>query len=106
MNNPHKYAPNFKARALACKEAAGHSCKECGIVRGTELVSWSGRRWKVYMVAAHVDHDPHNPNARLACVCPRCHWRFYRRDGQPAVWVIERIKLMKARQGVKLCFSR
>jgi len=43
MNNPQNYAKNFKARALACKEAAGHTCKECGIVRGTELVSWAGR---------------------------------------------------------------
>jgi len=106
MNNPQNYAKNFKARALACKEAAGHTCKECGIVRGTELVSWAGRVWKCYMVAAHVNHDPANPNARLVCVCPRCHWKHYRRHGQPAVWIIERMKLRKARyEGVRICYS-
>jgi hypothetical protein len=87
-----RYAANFKARAKACKEAAGYTCQKCGIVRGTELLSWAGNVWKVYMVAAHVNHDPENPDAVLICVCPRCHWRYYRRYDHKAVWIIERMK--------------
>lgn len=95
MNNRHKYAKNFPQRSRECKEAAGNTCQKCGIVKGTELLSWAGNLWKVYMVAAHPDHDPHNPNARLVCVCPRCHWKHYRCKGHKATWVIERMKHQK-----------
>jgi len=95
MNNRRKYPKDWQKLARACKESAGYQCKECQIVAGTELVSWSGRLWRVYMVAAHRNHDPFNPSPDLVCVCPRCHWRFYRRDGQPPVWLIERLKHRK-----------
>ena len=78
MNNRHLYAKNFEKRARACKEQAGQRCQECGMERGTVLVSrWSGRVWSLYLVAAHPDHDPGNPNARLICCCPRCHFLYY-----------------------------
>lgn len=110
MNNKHKYAANFKKRSLECKEAAGHICQKCGVVRGTELISWAGNLWRCYMVAAHVNHDPHNPEAVLICVCPRCHWRYFRCKGHKATWIIERNKhriLLKKRgyavKGVQWC---
>jgi hypothetical protein len=95
MNNRHKYPKNWRALALDCKERAGWRCKECKIPHGAIRISWAGRPYPVYMVAAHKNHDPFNPSPDLACVCPRCHWRFYRRQGQPAVWVIERMKHRK-----------
>lgn len=56
-------------------------------------MSWSGQMWPVYLQCAHVNHDPENPDAELAVVCPRCHWRYYRRPGQRPSWiVIERMK--------------
>lgn len=97
MNNRHKYPKNWKELARKCKEAAGYRCEECKVPHGTIRVSWSGRPWPVYMVAAHKLHDPFNPSPDLACVCPRCHWRYYRRHGQPAVWVIERLKIQRVR---------
>lgn len=102
MNNRSLYPKNWRALARECKELAGWRCAECFIEHGAIRVSWAGRPYPVYMVAAHVDHDPHNPTPRLACVCPRCHWRFYRRSGQPATWIIERVKHMKLlKKGVK-----
>jgi hypothetical protein len=92
MNNPHKYAPNFKQRAREVKDAHNHTCQKCGIVRGTELISWAGNLWKVYMVAAHKNHDPSNPDAELDCVCPSCHWKYYRSKNHKAVWIIARRK--------------
>ena len=28
------------------------------------------------LTTAHLDHDPPNPNARLAALCPSCHMRY------------------------------
>jgi hypothetical protein len=107
MNNRHLYPKNWKQLATACKDAAGWCCTICKVLHGSTRVSWAGREYKVYMVAAHRDHDRSNPNPVLICCCPSCHWRYYRyRPGHPPVWIIERLKLQKARQGVKLCYSR
>jgi hypothetical protein len=95
MNNRKKYPRNWRKLARACKERAGWQCKECFVQHGTLRISWAGRPYPVYMVAAHKLHDPFNPSPDLVCVCPRGHWRFYRRQGQPAVWVIERMKHRK-----------
>ncbi|HYU74536.1 MAG TPA: hypothetical protein VEL31_17840 [Ktedonobacteraceae bacterium] len=95
MNNRKKYPRNWRKLARACKERAGWQCKECKVLHGTLRLSWAGRPYPVYMVAAHKNHDPFNPSPDLECVCPSCHFRFYRRQGQPAVWVIERMKHRK-----------
>ena len=95
MNNRKKYPRNWRKLARACKERAGWQCKECFVQHGTLRLSWAGRPYPVYLVAAHKNHDPFNPSPDLVCVCPSCHFRFYRRPGQPAVWVIERMKHRK-----------
>lgn len=60
---------------------------------GTPRVStWTGREWPVWLQAAHKHHDQNNPNPELIAVCPRCHWRYYRKPGQKAAWMIEQIK--------------
>lgn len=100
MNNRQNYPRNWRYLARECKERAGWRCEECKVRQGTMRRAWSGRMYPVFLVAAHKNHDPHNPSPALACVCPRCHWKYYRRHGQPAVWVIERLKHRQLLKGV------
>jgi len=96
MRNRKRYAKNFKRRAREVKEQQGWYCLECGVRHGTVRRSiWTGHEWPVYLQAAHVNHDPENEDAELVACCPRCHWRYYRRPGQPAPWIIERMKHRK-----------
>lgn len=93
MRNRQRYGKDWPQKSRECKERAGWQCEECYTPHGTLRTSkWTGKAWPVYLQAAHKHHDPHNPDAELVAVCPRCHWHFYRRPGQPAVWMIERIK--------------
>jgi hypothetical protein len=56
------YPANWKDLATACKQRAGWRCEECG---ATE-----------HLGAAHVNHDPENPNPELRCLCWPCHRRY------------------------------
>jgi hypothetical protein len=56
------YPANWKDLATACKQRAGWRCEECG---ATE-----------HLGAAHVHHDPENPNPELRCLCWPCHRRY------------------------------
>ena len=56
------YPANWKDLATACKQRAGWRCEECG---ATE-----------HLGAAHVNHDPENPNPELRCLCWPCHTRY------------------------------
>ncbi len=77
MRNRELYPDNWEVLAWECKERAGWCCEHCGVAHGSWAVSErTGVVWVVYMVAAHLDHDPWNPNPRLACLCPSCHGRY------------------------------
>jgi hypothetical protein len=96
MRNRRQYPKDWKAMARACKDAADWMCQECGVLQGTKRRSpWTLREWPVYLQAAHKNHDPANESPELIAVCPRCHWRFYRKPGQAATWMIEKIKHQK-----------
>lgn len=83
MRNRKSYPANWPELARICKERAAWRCQKCGIAHKTKRLSlWTGREWPVYLQAAHVNHDPENEAPELACVCPACHWRYYRRPGQ------------------------
>ena len=56
------YPANWKDLATACKQRAGWRCEECG---ATE-----------HLGAAHVNHDPENPDPELRCLCWPCHRRY------------------------------
>jgi hypothetical protein len=56
------YPANWKDLATACKQRVGWRCEECG---ATE-----------HLGAAHVNHDPENPNPELRCLCWPCHRRY------------------------------
>ena len=74
------YPLDWKARAAACLERAGYRCEHCGIAHGVLRV---GKRSKspyvVYLHAAHINHDPENPQASLKALCPACHMKHDRR---------------------------
>lgn len=93
MRNSKKYPKNWRELSTQCKERAEWRCTSCGVEHGTPRRSpWTGREWPVYLQAAHIDHNPDCAEPALTAVCPRCHWRFYRKPGQPAAWMIESLK--------------
>jgi hypothetical protein len=73
------YPSDWKWRAAACLAQAGYRCEDCGIPHGVLRV---GKRSKspyiVYLHAAHVNHDPENPEAELKALCPACHMKYDR----------------------------
>lgn len=73
------YPPDWKSRARACLERAHYRCEVCRISHGTLRIS--KREHNLYFVhlhAAHVNHDPHNPQAELRALCPSCHLKHDR----------------------------
>jgi hypothetical protein len=95
MRNRRLYPKHWRKLARAAKERAGWHCEKCGIKHGTERLSYAGNLWPVYLQAAHPKHDQGNEAPELVAVCPRCHWRYYRKPGQRAAWMIERLKHQK-----------
>ena len=73
------YPSDWKLRAHACLAQAGYRCEDCGTPHGVLRV---GKRSKspyvVYLHAAHVNHDPDNPQAELRALCPSCHMKHDR----------------------------
>ena len=65
------YPSDWKLRAAACLARAAYRCEDCGTPHGVLRV---GNRSKspsiVYLHAAHVNHDPENPQAKLRALCP------------------------------------
>lgn len=87
-----KYPPDWDARSLAVKEAAGWRCECTGychrpprhlgadgrcVNRHGDLAYGTGAR--VVLTTAHLDHDPWNwLNPRLAALCAGCHVHYDR----------------------------
>lgn len=81
------YPKNWEELAYACKEAAGWCCQFCGVAHRTPAISRAGEPYIIYLAAAHLDHDPWNPNPRLAALCPSCHGRYDWEDYQRKCWL-------------------
>jgi len=93
MRNKKSYPREWRKLARHCKEAANWQCVKCGVEQGHKRKSkWTGRSWPVYLQAAHVNHDQANASPDLVCVCPYCHWHFYRRRDQIPAWLFEKVK--------------
>jgi hypothetical protein len=71
--NKDEYHPNFARRARWRKKRVKFSCEECGAKQGETRLSKSGQPYKVVVSAAHVNHDPANPRAKLIILCQVCH---------------------------------
>src|SRR5258708_33062451 len=95
MRNRRRYPKHWPSLAMACKERAGWRCEQCHVAQDTERVSYTLNLYKVKLQAVHKNHDPHNEAPELVAVCPSCHWRHYRKPGQLAAWMIEKMKHQK-----------
>lgn len=83
-----RYPSNWHKVSLGKKQAANWRCEHCGkrcrlpqesleafILRtryDAVAVKSHPRRW--ILTTASLDHDPHNPDARLAALCVSCRW--------------------------------
>jgi len=82
----HLYPDNWKQRSQACLEQANYRYEHCGMPHGTMRVG--KHRHNLYFVhlhAAHINHDPHNPQAELRALCPSCHVRHDRKTERKQV---------------------
>lgn len=77
MWKPKRYPPNWPQMARHCKEQAGWLCEHCRIEHGAQRIGRrTGNPYRVALAASHLDHDPENPDPRLAALCPSCHGRY------------------------------
>jgi hypothetical protein len=61
----------------ARKEQAGWTYEVCGAKQSEEHWGKVKRRfYTVWLAAAHLDHDPENPHAKLAVFCQACHMKY------------------------------
>ena len=102
MKNRKRYPPNWPQMARTCKEQAQWQCQHCGEVHGTERLSKrTGNPYRVALQAAHLDHDPENPDPRLAALCPSCHgrhdWLYHQRRQEVDVERMKHRMLLKRR---------
>ncbi len=85
------YPPDWKQRAKACLERANYRCEHCRIPHGTLRVGKYHRNlYFVHLHAAHINHDPDNPQAELQALCPSCHLKHDRQSERGHVWAIRR----------------
>ena len=72
-----QYPDNWDEMSLQCKERAGWKCEFCHIPQGRKRKSKRTGQWyRVYLHAAHRDHDLGNPTPVLLCLCPTCHGKY------------------------------
>jgi hypothetical protein len=72
------YPKDWNSTAVNLKAAAGWRCQRCKKRHGDPTYNRFGRPCRVVLTVAHLDHDPRNPNARLAVLCARCHLQYDR----------------------------
>jgi hypothetical protein len=70
------YASNFRRRADWLKRRKKYTCEHCGAKQGEERMNKYGCIYKVKIAAAHVNHDPRNPRAKLMILCSACHAKY------------------------------
>lgn len=73
-NNRKKYPKNWEELSKVCRDTANWKCEQCEIAEGEWQVG-EHRVYQVKLAAAHLDHDPWNPNPRLKALCPDCHFK-------------------------------
>lgn len=70
------YPADWATIAEAAKKAADYRCQRCKKRAGDWTFNRFGQRARVQIGVAHLDHDPHNPQARLAVLCRSCHCAY------------------------------
>lgn len=88
-----KYPRNWEKLAALCKERADYQCEHCGIEQGSILISRKGKPYRVYLHAAHINHDTTNRQPELRALCIRCHARYdYQQREREQRITLERLK--------------
>jgi hypothetical protein len=108
------YPADWKLRAAACLSRAGYRCEACGMAHGVLRIGKRSRQpYVVYLHAAHVNHDPVNPQAELRALCPSCHMKHDRRTErtQPAACrqgyqVVSMSRLLVEMRSAGLCITQ
>jgi 5-methylcytosine-specific restriction endonuclease McrA len=72
----NKYHPNFHKRRDYCIKRAKYTCQQCFKKRGDRYVTQQGKIEEVVIQAAHINHDPMNPRAKLKALCTQCHMKY------------------------------
>ena len=97
------YPADWKLRAAACLSRAGYRCEDCGIPHGVLRIGKKSKSpYIVYLHAAHVNHDPENPQAVLKALCPSCHMKHDRRTERASSKRHNTAKSGAHRQGYQL----
>ncbi len=104
MKYPWLYPVNWSELAFACKERAGWRCERCGVAQGTAAISRAGQPYTIYLAAAHLDHDPWNPNPRLMAMCPSCHGRYDWEDYERKQWL--ELEILRHRLWVQAYYAQ
>lgn len=73
--NPKRYPDDWTDLAWACKHRASWKCERCGVADGMWRIGRNGA-YQVRLTAAHLDHDPENPDPRLMAMCQDCHLKY------------------------------
>ena len=68
------YPDDWELRARRVKQRAKWRCQACGKRCRRPGEPFESHRWT--LTAAHRDHDPENPHARLIALCATCHLRY------------------------------
>lgn len=69
----HLYPDDWEQRVRAANLRAGGRCEGCGAVLGTLRISRKHNLYFLPLHTCHINHDPHNPQAEIQKLCPRCH---------------------------------
>ena len=70
----HLYPDNWEEISYWVKANADWKCQHCG--KQCRRPGEPFDTHKQTLTTAHLDHDPHNPKARLAALCAPCHLRY------------------------------
>ncbi len=69
-----QYPKNWKQISLKVRTRADWKCEWCGVQ--CRRPGEPHTTHKITLTVAHLDHDPWNPDARLAALCAPCHCRY------------------------------
>jgi hypothetical protein len=70
-----RYPNNWEELSVSYRASVYWRCEQCGIYHREWRVG-KNRVYQENIQAAHLDHDPENPNPRLMAMCQPCHLRY------------------------------
>lgn len=72
--NKNRYPKNWREISLRIRDRAENKCEQCGVGNGAWLIRKGGKRVRVVLTVAHLDHQPENcAPSNLRAWCQKCH---------------------------------